>query len=406
MRRKVLLVLLYLYALAFSVLKTIRFPNDWSEAHWMLDYKFGFIKRGLVGEILGWFFQKNEFNILILSGGILFLLYTVIFIIAVKESFRRENSLYSLLFFVTFFLSQYIIFSAHLIGYLDHIVFLMAILSVFLIKRKNIFWASVVAAISIFIHELSFFLLLPVSCFALVVTYTDVEKFSRKALLSAGITKKLIAFLLLPLLATLFISTYQEIKGEDYFPSLFNYLKEIPFITDKAADSVSSAYTKSFSYYFKEESGHFIQRLLISKATVLYGIPMVFSLWMIFKEFNLKYNLRVLLLLAIVSFIPLLLHAIAYDTYRIWSFPFMILFLGFWILSLALPSEPKKHTHISATEIIFFMVSFILITLVPNVLFDGETERFTLVTRLLLLLPILSILYFLKKSPNPKGLRL
>jgi hypothetical protein len=45
MNRKVLLVLLYLYALVFSVLKTIRFTNDWYEAHWMLDYSFGIIKR-------------------------------------------------------------------------------------------------------------------------------------------------------------------------------------------------------------------------------------------------------------------------------------------------------------------------------------------------------------------------
>ncbi len=403
MRRKVLLILLYLCALTFSVLKTIRFPNDWSEAHWMLDYRFGFIKRGLAGEIFSWFFQKNEFNILILSGGISFLLYAVIFIIAVRETFRRENSWHSILFFFTFFLSQYVIFSAHLIGYLDHLVFLMTILSVFLIKQKNIFWASVVAAISIFIHELSFFLLLPVSCFALVVKYTDVKKFSGKALLSVSITKKLIAFLLLPLLAALFISTYQEISGEDYFIPLFKYLKEIPFITNKAADSVSSAYTKSFSYYFKEESGHFIQRLLISKATVLYGIPMVFSLWMIVKEFNLKYNLRVLILLAIVSFIPLLLHAIAYDTYRIWSFPFMILFLGFWLLRPAFAAEPEKHTNIAAKEIIFFTVSFLLITLVPNALFDGETERFMIVTRLLLLSPMLLILYFLKKAPIQKN---
>ncbi|MCJ8154604.1 hypothetical protein MKJ01_12605 [Chryseobacterium sp. SSA4.19] len=402
MRRKTLLILLYLCALAFSVLKTLRFPNDWSEAHWMLDYRFGFIKRGLAGEIFGWFFKKNEFNILLLSGGILFLLYTLIFGIAVRETLKRENSVYGIMFFVTFFLSQYIIFSAHLIGYLDHVVFLMTILSIFMIKQKKIFWASVIAAISIFIHEISFFLLLPVSCFALIMN--NVENFSKKPVLSVYIIKKLALFLLLPVVAVFSISAYQEISGESYFLTLFNYLKEISFITDKTADSVSSAYTKSFSYYFKEESGHFIQRLLISKATFLYGIPLVFSLWMIFKEFGLKNNIRVFLLLAVIALIPLLLHAVAYDTYRIWSFPFMILFLGFWILSsVSAPRDQEGYKNASTRETVFFMVSFLLITLVPNVLFDGQTERFTIMTRLIMIMPVLMMLYFLKKAPILKG---
>ena len=46
--------LLMLGALVATVLRTIRWPNDWSESHWLLDYRFGFVKRGLVGQVLTW----------------------------------------------------------------------------------------------------------------------------------------------------------------------------------------------------------------------------------------------------------------------------------------------------------------------------------------------------------------
>jgi hypothetical protein len=399
MSRKVLLIILYLYALVFSVLKTIRFPNDWSEAHWMLDYRFGFIKRGFAGEIFGWFFQKNEFTILILSGLILLLLYVLIFRIAVKETFKQENSFYRILFFLIFFLSQYVVFSAHLIGYLDHVVFLLTISVIYLIKKKKIFFSSVIAAISIFIHEISFFLMIPISCFALIVTEIPDEKFSFKSIFSMKFLKKLVLFLLLPFLAAISVSAYQEIHGENYFFTIFNYLKQISFISEKTADSVSSAYTKSFSYYFKEESGNFIQRLFISRGTVLYGIPILFSLWMIFKEFRFKQNFQLVLVLAIISFIPLLLHAIAYDTYRIWSFPFMILFLGFWILSSKFSIKKEEVRKLSILELVFFIISFLSVALIPNILFDNEVERFSLITRLIIIVPLFIILYFLK-SPN------
>jgi hypothetical protein len=401
MNRKVLLVVLYLYALIFSVLKTIRLPNEWAEAHWLMDYRFGFIKRGLAGEIFGWLFEKNQFNILILSVGILFLLYVLIFRIAVKETFKQENSFYRILFFLIFFLSQYVVFSAHVIGYLDHIVFLLTILVIFLIKQKKFFLASAIATIGILVHEISFFLMLPISCFALIVTEMPNVNFSFRNIFSTNIFKKLVLFLLLPFLSTVSVSLYQEMNGENYFSLIFNYLKQIPFISEKAADSVSSAYTKSFSYYFQEESGSFFQRLMLSKGTVFYGIPILFSSWMIFKEFNLKQNFQLFVLLIIVSFFPLLLHAIAYDTYRIWSFPFMILFLGFWILGSKFKIEHKESRKLSTLEIIFFLLSFFLITLIPNILFDYEVERFSLIARLIIIIPIFLVLYFLQK-PQPK----
>ncbi|GAA4161748.1 hypothetical protein GCM10022217_27970 [Chryseobacterium ginsenosidimutans] len=234
----------------------------------------------------------------------------------------------------------------------------------------------------------------------MIVAEIPDEKFSFKNIFSMNFLKKLVLFLLLPFLASVSVSAYQEINGENYFSTIFDYLKQISFVSEKTADSVSSAYTKSFSYYFKEESGNFIQRLFISKGTVLYGIPILFSLWMIFKEFRFRQNFQLFFVLVIISFIPLLLHAIAYDTYRIWSFPFMILFLGFWILSSKFSIKKEEMRKLSILELVFFIISFLLVALIPNILFDNEVERFSLITRLIIIVPLFIILYFLKKPQS------
>ncbi|WP_370898229.1 hypothetical protein [Chryseobacterium gossypii] len=399
MKKKVLLVTLYLYAFIFSILRTLRLPNEWSEAHWMMDYRFGFIKRGLAGEIFGCFFEKNEFNILVLSAVILFLLYVAIFAIAVKETFSNENNICRILFYLIFFLSQYVVFTAHLIGYLDHIVFLLTMLIIFLIRRQKIFLASVLASLGILVHEISFFLMLPVCFFALMVTTIPVNQFSLKSIFGPGILKKMALLLVLPFLTTVSVSVYQELHGENYFSEIFNYLSHNSMVSQRA-DSVASAYTKSFSYYFSEESGHFFQRLFISRCTIFYGIPVLFSLWMMYK--GLKINIPLLLLSGAVCAFPLLLHAIAWDTFRIWSFPFMMLFLCFWILSSVSGTRTLSPQKLSGVDIAAFIASFLLVTLIPNSLFDGEVERFSLVERLIILVPLCSGIYLVIRQSRPE----
>lgn len=124
---------------------------------------------------------------------------------------------------------------------------------------------------------------------------------------------------------------------------------------------------------------------------------------MIFKKFKLRQNIHVFIVLILIAGVPLLLHSIAYDTSRIWTFPYMILFLGFWILSVKTGKlEQTEPEQPSVWETIFFMVAFLFVSLIPNQLFDGETERLPFEVKLFLILPILLMLYFLKKSSTQK----
>lgn len=396
------MIFLYLYALIFSVSKTIRIPNQWAQSHWLVDYRFGFIKRGLAGELFGFLSVKNTFSITVLSILILAVLYFLIVKIALKTTLNNSGSYYRILFFIIFLLSQYIVFSAHLIGYLDHIIFLLTILAVYLTIRNKILLASLVAVFSIFIHEISVVLLLPVCCFAIIVNQMPERQFFIRDIFSRSLLKKFALFLIFPFVTAFFISFYQEINGGNYYAQIFSYLRQSS-IPANVADSVCSAYTKSFTYYFREQYEHFFQRIFISKATIFYGIPIVLLLWLIFKEFKLKQNIHLFIILILITGVPLILHSIAYDTYRIWTFPYMILFLGFWILSVKTGKleqiEPERPL---VWEIIFFMVAFLFVSLIPNQLFDGETERLSLIIKAILILPILLILYFLKRSSTQK----
>ena len=41
-----------LWAFGVTLGRGLRRPNDWAEAHWLISYDFGFIKRGLAGSLL------------------------------------------------------------------------------------------------------------------------------------------------------------------------------------------------------------------------------------------------------------------------------------------------------------------------------------------------------------------
>lgn len=395
MNRKFLIIFLYVYALAFSVIKTLRLPNEWSESHWLLDYRFGFIKRGLAGEIFGFFFEKSILNIQIVSAVILGLLYMALVVIAVRQTFQKY-SIRKVLFYLLFFLSQYVVLSAHLIGYLDHLIFLLTILAIYLIKIKKIFWASLLTVVSVVMHEISFFLMVPICLFALMVY----EMPDKKLVFSQDLFKKAGLFLALPVLATLSVSLYQELYGKENDQLILHYLRNTGFISKNVAVMISSAYTESFGTYLQQQSPLFIERLFLSKNTIKFGIPIFFVIYLVCREFR-KLDRRILIILVAVSLSPLLLHAIAWDTFRIWAYPFMIIFLGLWILTGRFSDEEVPDDSLSWFEIVLFIFSVILVAVFQNTLFENEIERISKLERCVVLIPVLitTVFLYLKKAP-------
>lgn len=118
---------------------------------------------------------------------------------------------------------------------------------------------------------------------------------------------------------------------------------------------------------------------------------------MLFKMFR-KVNTIIPVLIVVVSVFPLLLHAIAWDTFRIWAFPFMLLFLGWYAADSPTRTLATDRDCLSFAEKVFFTASFLLVTLIPNFLFDGASERFSIPLRLALILPVLAAVFYLNKQ--------
>lgn len=390
-----MLALLYFYALIFSVLKTIRFPNEWSEAHWLIDYRFGFIKRGLAGQIFGFFFQKNEFNILLVSAVILLILYGCIYFIALRQTNNISRNIYRVVFYLILFLSQYVVLSAHIIGYLDHIVFLLTILIIYLIRKNLIFLSSILVCISLLIHEISFFLTIPISLFALIIAEMSDEKFSFKEVFNLKLFKKSILFLGLPAVLMFFLSCYQELYGKDNYLNLFNYLNGSGLIKKDIADLVATSYTEKFTHYLATESKSFIIKMIYHKSFA-FSLPILFLLFIVYKEYHrIGLSLFFLFMIAVLS--PLLLHFVAWDTYRIWAFPYMTMFLGYWILNLKFKNNTYQPKQFPVLLIIISVLVMVFLAITQPDLFDFEVARFTLIERILMVIPILvGFIYYIK----------
>lgn len=399
MSRKVQFILLFIYSFTFSILKTIRFPNGWAKAHWLLDYRFGFIKRGFSGEVFSLFFEKNEFNIRLVSAFILAALYIVIFYIAVKQTQKSKGNIYDVLFYVIFFLSQYIVLSAYIIGYMELHIFLITVFAVLLVKSGKYFLASILLLICLLIHEIAVFISLPICFFAIIIEKIPVsdESFSLDKNFIIDVLKKSAILLTLPIIFMIGLSFYQELYSVNHRKELFNYLMQFTFVKDYISELVARSYTETFRYYLSTESRYFFIRMF-SKCAVFFGIPILYLLFIVYKKYASKLNIYLFFILVIVTLSPLLLNMIAWDTYRIWSYPYASIFLIFWILNSKFNTEDFSGKP-SPWVIIFFIICVLLLSLRKTPLFDREVERFSLTERIIISLPIiLGGIYYVKTS--------
>jgi hypothetical protein len=150
--------LLLAWALFITATRAIRSPNDFAEALWLLDYRFGFIKRGLIGSLISILNQfgfelKNERAIAEFSFIIFFvfclILMAISWCILKKASWGKD----AFLVLAVFLTSPFIVMSAHLVGYFDNIIILTTIGSILLILRGYPWYAGFLTGIAVLIHE-------------------------------------------------------------------------------------------------------------------------------------------------------------------------------------------------------------------------------------------------------------
>lgn len=179
-----------------SLMKGLRLPNLYSATHFAFNYDYGFVRRGLIGQIarsiLGeaahkyWSFVAVSF--LVLLAGLALLGW------AFRRALRRNPSDLGLkAVLLVFAASPALVFNVHLIGYLDHfgLVLVLALL-LWLTARPRSRYAVYPPVIAlgvflVFVHEASVVMFGPVLVFMMIahiLTVTPTGSLrDRKALL-------------------------------------------------------------------------------------------------------------------------------------------------------------------------------------------------------------------------------
>jgi hypothetical protein len=67
-----------LYALIIYKYQYLKFPNTYTITEWLINYQGGFVRRGLLGEILYFFYEKKLFNLPNIFYFLLSFLYSLI----------------------------------------------------------------------------------------------------------------------------------------------------------------------------------------------------------------------------------------------------------------------------------------------------------------------------------------
>lgn len=170
--------------IALSVLKGLRLPNRWAASHHFFHYEHGFVKRGLVGELVRRIDADALYTydfVCVLSISILALDVALVWKL-VKDVIDRGDPVLSGLAIV-YTSSLALVYLSHTIGYFDHVG--MALVLAAITTRS--FWRrtallAVLGPLVLLVHEGAFVLFFPVALFSVLASATRGEAHRSRAL--------------------------------------------------------------------------------------------------------------------------------------------------------------------------------------------------------------------------------
>lgn len=383
--RKYLLLGVTVWSMAVTLLRALRLPNDYAEAHWLVDYRFGFIKRGLIGAMFSAWSRytqlpQTEWSITVLSLIMTGVFCLVLLAISYRIILRLDWDSDAFLFVNVFLTSPFIVMSAHLVGYYDNIVIVLTFCAVLLLTHNHSWEAVFLQSVIVLIHESYIFLGMPWILLAssLIVI---VGKTGRWAVTSLWP-------LFPPLLVFAILAFYQSIfMNREYLETmLIDRLSSFDFIGDQRNILAPQWLLTSFPTFLRAQHVFFLQRLTRFDMFIAVAPPVFTLLYFTIKKFKVRLTSIESFLVMFVVLAPLVMHAIAWDTERITTYVIVCAFSVAWIYADIVPSlrcGKIPHFYLFAFPTLFLNI-FNRISLM-----DGEIERFTNRERLFLYAPVL-----------------
>lgn len=380
--RKFGIAVVLLWTLVVTSLRAVRLPNAFSTEHWFVDYRFGFVKRGLVGTIVSlatraMHMRPTEQLVAILSSLLLVVFCVALMGVGLRIVHRSGWSTTGILTVLAFVSSPFIVMSAHLIGYYDNIIIVLGLISLACLLRGRIWLAASLEAISILVHENALLIGFPVFCFGwLLVNSRRQPDRARLALWP----------LFLPVGTFLFITLSQSLAPRDLEQSLTTYLSSFPFIAKNIRDvRVPHWITITFFDSYALHRGFFFNRLLAPSMLGLVLPSMLAVVSFIVDAYGVRdLSLESLLLLG-VCLAPQLMHLVAWDTTRIWTYSILCAFLALWVYA-ELFAARRDVSHFVR---LLCLAALVLNSAGVTPLMDGLSDHFDFTTRLLLYAPVI-----------------
>jgi hypothetical protein len=383
------------WVLLITFFRATRWPNDWAEAHWLIDYDFGFIKRALPGTLLkpfldfGGFGQSAETAIAVASVVILAALGWTLLRMGLRIVRLSEFDFRAVLVIGAVLISPFVVMSAHTIGYFDSLIFVLTAWSCWLAFRGYTWAAAVVLSVGLLVHESIILVGLPSILFAAVLRRSnDADRAAQPVQLFGGVIP--FALPILIFLALVINQTY-FLDPEQTAIHMTGHLQKFSFVESGMSEFVPKMYTVSFFDLVRDQFQYFANRL-IQWQQMIRVFPTIAIIFL--YAWNLiqgrPHSGRIIAAGIVISLAPLALLAIAWDNCRIWTYPLMVAYLNLWTIAEVYSETKTVRSGSPAFSLICFIVIMINI-FISTPLLDGLAERYGPERRVVYYLPFLII---------------
>lgn len=322
--KKLLLKAVLVWTVAVTVARSIRWPNDFAEAHWLLDYRFGFIKRGLVGTSVALASELTGVAVTVevigtLSTIALLVMCLALSWIAIRVATNSGFSSDCVLVALLFLSSPFVMISGHLIGYLDQIVISLSLLAIYMVLKNRPWIGAIILGGSMFVHEVTLLIGLPSYCLLLLRGREEVSR-DWRMLLHA--TVPIGAFLVIAVLQMAIPTDTDRI-------SLTNHLANYTFIREDRITLVPDWHAQTFLQQISSLRQIYLR--VTHPEYYLMVMPTVLAtLYFIRRVIRNRWDW---ILVLSVFFLPQIMHLVAWDSTRIWTLSIFCAFTALWVTS-------------------------------------------------------------------------
>lgn len=292
----------------FSLFRGFKDLNRWNYTHFLFDYEFGFVKRGIVGEVFRVLDISRDFSLINLISIPISIFFALVFFYYISD--KKRNDFY--------FIALALISSATIQHFsydrsrYDIIIYLLTFICLYFNKSKySPYFVTVVLVLNLLIHEASFFFVCPI----LIFLNYDYHKN----------LKILFAQIAIVVICTFYIGHYGGIEGisfEDHVKLLKERFPETAISSVAVLHHISLAENMEQTFLTSLTKSRLFHHIYL----FIYLIPYSILLIRFFKARIGSNKLKIALLL---GFSPLALYPVAFDHFRWWSLSLLNCFLVF-----------------------------------------------------------------------------